>query len=252
MQVEVLGCFGGASPSCRLTCLVVEGRVALDAGCLAQSLPLERQYQIEAVVVTHAHMDHTNGLPFFIDNVFGRRETLEIYGSAATTRTLGEHLFNHAVWPDFTQLPDYLLPAIRFESFEDEAPFEVGGVRFTPIPVTHVVPTHGFLVQAGSSAILWSSDTGPTERLWQVANEADRLDAVCIDVSFHNALQSVADASLHLTPATLAGELAKLDRDVPVLVQHIKPGSLERVRAEVEALGDPRVEFLEQGRTYQF
>jgi len=249
MRVEVLGCYGGASPSCRLTCLVVNGRVALDAGCLAQALPLERQYRIEAVVVSHSHMDHTNGLPFFIDNVFGRREDLDIRGNPATIQALREHLFNHATWPDFSLLPN---STIRFEPFTSEEPFEAGGVRFTPVPVTHVVPTHGFLVEMDGSALLWSSDTGPTERFWQVANEAERLDAVCIEVSFENSLQPIADASQHLTPRTLAGELAKLERDVRVLVHHVKPGSLEMVQREIEALGDSRVEFLEQGRTYDF
>jgi ribonuclease BN (tRNA processing enzyme) len=249
MKVEVLGCYGGASPSCQLTCLVLNDRVALDAGCLAQALPLERQYQIEAVVVSHSHMDHTNGLPFFIDNVFGRRKALDIRGNEATIQALRDHLFNHATWPDFSQLPD---STIRFEAFTDEVPFEAGGVRFTPVPVTHVVPTHGFLVEMDGAALLWSSDTGPTERLWQVANEVEHIDAVCIEVSFDNSLQWVADASQHLTPKSLTGELAKLERDVRVLVHHLKPASQEKVRAEVEALGDPRLEFLEQGRTYEF
>ncbi|HVS15489.1 MAG TPA: 3',5'-cyclic-nucleotide phosphodiesterase [Thermoanaerobaculia bacterium] len=251
MRVEVLGCYGGASPGCHLTCLILNDRVALDAGCLAQSLPLERQLAIEAVVVSHSHMDHTNGLPFFIDNVFGRRETLDIFGSEPTIRTLREHLFNQATWPDFAALPSHLLPTIRFEHFESERPFEAGGVRFTPIPVTHVVPTHGFLLEQDGAAMLWSSDTGPTDRLWEVANAAERLDALCIDVSFDNARQAVADASQHLTPRSLAGELAKLKRDVPVLVHHLKPGAEAAARAEIRALGDERVEFLEQGRVYE-
>jgi ribonuclease BN (tRNA processing enzyme) len=144
-----------------------------------------------------------------------------------------------------------LLPAINFDEFASEQPFEAGGIRFTPIPVTHVVPTHGFLLEQNGASVLWSSDTGPTDRLWGLANAAERLDAVCIDVSFENARQAVADASQHLTPRTLAIELTKLERDVPVLIHHLKPGARRAVGAEIEALGDSRLRFLEQGKTYE-
>jgi hypothetical protein len=51
-------------------------------------------------------------------------------------------LFNNATWPDFTRLPDNLLPAVTFHELLDERPLELDGVRFTPIPVDHPVPTH--------------------------------------------------------------------------------------------------------------
>ena len=65
-------------------------------------------------------------------------------------------------------------------------------------------------------------------------------------------MQEIADLSLHLTPATLESELDKLERDVPIYIHHMKPPCIARIRAEVEALGDPRLRFLEQGRAYDF
>ena len=53
-------------------------------------------------------------------------------------------------------------------------------------------------------------------------------------------------------PGPLGLELEKLERDVRVIVHHIKPPCIDRVREEVTALGDPRIEFLEQGRSYEF
>ena len=249
----MLGCFGGESPDCLLTGLLVNRSVALDAGCLCQALPLERQLDVKNVVLTHSHMDHTNSLPFFVDNVFGKIEGgVTIYGSEPTLYSVRKHLFNSASWPDFSLLPNHLEPAIHFESFEDERELVIGDVSFLPIAVDHVIPTHGMLIESGGAAFLWSSDTGPTQRFWEVANRTPNLKGIAIDVSFDNSLQQVADASGHLTPATLASELEKLEVDVPLYIHHLKPFCIEAITREIEGLSRRRVELLEQGRTYRF
>lgn len=253
MEIEVLGSHGGESPECRLTCLLVEGRIALDAGSLTQALSIERQVEVHSILLSHSHMDHTSALPFFIENVYGQRSgAIDLYASEATIYAIRKYLFNNATWPDFTRLPNHLLPAVRFHEIHSGEPIEIDGVRFTPIPVDHLVPTHGFLIEKDGAAVLWSSDTGPTQRLWEVANRTRNLKAVCIDTSFDNSLQQVADLSLHLTPRTLEAELRKLEVDVPVYLHHLKPPCIERIHAEVRALDNPRLHFLEQGRTYRF
>ena len=236
-----------------MTCLLIDGGVALDAGSLTQVLPIERQVGVHSILLTHSHMDHTSSLPFFIENVYGQiSDAIDIYASEATIYAIRKYLFNNATWPDFTRLPNHLLPAMRFHELRHEVPVEIGGVRFTPIPVDHVVPTIGFLIESGGASVLWSSDTGPTRRLWEVANRTRNLQAVCIDTSFDDSLQEVADVSLHLTPRTLARELEKLEMRVPVLLHHLKPPCVARIQEEVRALGRPDVDFLEQGRTYRF
>jgi ribonuclease BN (tRNA processing enzyme) len=253
MEIEVLGSYGGESLECRMTCLLIDGRIALDAGSLSQALSIERQVGVHSILLTHSHMDHTSALPFFIENVYGQRTgAIDIHGSGATIYAIRKYLFNNATWPDFSRLPNHLLPAVRFHEFKSEEPLEIEGVRFTPIPVDHLVPTHGFLIESGGAAVLWSSDTGPTQRLWEVANRARNLKAVCLDTSFDNSLQEVADVSLHLTPRTLERELEKLHVKVPVLLHHLKPPCVARIHQEVRALGLPDVEFLEQGRVYTF
>lgn len=253
MKLTVLGGFGGESAECRMTCLLVNDRIALDAGSLSQVLSVEDQVKIHSIVLTHSHMDHTNALPFFIENVYGKSEgPIRIYASSATTYAIRKYLFNNATWPDFTRLPNHLLPAMQFQEVSDEVPFEIDGVNFTPIAVDHLVPTHGYLIREGGSAILWSSDTGPTQRLWEVANETKGLEAIFIDTSFDNSLQEIADVSLHLTPQTLARELEKLEVRVPIYLHHLKPPCVARIHREVAALGNPDIDFLEQGRTYEF
>ena len=253
MEVQILGAYGGESPECRLTCLLINGSTALDAGSLSQALPIERQAGVRTIVLSHSHMDHTSALPFFIENVFGKTEgAIDLYASAATIYAIRKHLFNNDTWPDFTRLPNHLVPAIRFQEFTDDVPFTVEGVTYTPIRVNHVVPTHGFLIEQDGAALLWSSDTGPTERLWEVANATPNLRAVALETSFDNAYQHLADISLHLTPQSMANELTKLRRPVPVLLHHLKPAFIERIQQEIADLANPAISFLEQGKTYRF
>ena len=253
MKIEVLGGYGGESLGCRMTCLLINDSIALDAGSLSQALSIERQAGIRSILLSHSHVDHTSSIPFFIENVFGRRpRTIDIYSSSATEYAIRKYLFNNATWPDFTRLPNHLLPAVKFHELQDEKPVELDGVRFTPIAVDHPVPTHGFLIQQGGKSVLWSSDTGPTLRLWQIANTTRNLQAVCLDTSFDNSLQEIADVSFHLTPRTLERELRKLEVKAPILLHHLKPPCVDSIRQEVKQLGNPDIDFLEQGKVYQF
>ncbi len=253
MKITVLGGYGGQSQRCRMTCLLIDGAIALDAGCLAQALPVEVQKRVRTILLTHSHIDHTNSLPFFIDNVYGGGDCrINIFASADTIYAVRRHLFNNTFWPDFARLPNHLLPALRFNELDDEVSVDIHGIKFTPIPTHHVVSTHGFLIEKGPKAILWSSDTGPTRRLWEIANQIPNLAAIFLETSFDNSMQRVADQSMHLTPRTMFRELKKLDRRVPIILHHLKPPYIDKIHAEIEAMAHPDVSFIEQGRTYEF
>jgi ribonuclease BN (tRNA processing enzyme) len=254
MKWHVLGSFGGSSPTCRMTSFLINGRLALDAGSLTQALPLEQQRSIDHIVLTHSHLDHIASIPFLIENTFGMREgAIEILVTPGVLRTVKQHLFNNDTWPDFTRIPNDLLPALRLREVAARRPFTVNGLELTAIPVNHTVPTHGFLVDDGRGSVLFTSDTGPTQDVWTVANRTENLRAVIVEVSFPNRLQAVADVSLHLTPATLTAELTKLRRDVPVYLYHLKPPYLGELRDELAAAALPHpVMELEQGAVYDF
>jgi ribonuclease BN (tRNA processing enzyme) len=115
-----------------------------------------------------------------------------------------------------------------------------------------LIPTVGILVEDASGAILYTSDTGPTERVWQVASSHQRLKCVITEISFASDDDALARASGHMTPRILAAELRKLTGKVPVLVTHTKPGHLARIERELAAMGLVGVELIQQGRTYEF
>jgi len=242
-----------------MTSFLIDGCVAVDAGAITRALTIEEQRKVRHVLITHTHMDHTNTLPFLIENSFGASdEPVSIF---CTKRVLGgvrRHLFNNDTWPDFTRIPNHLYPSVRFEEIEIGHPFTIGGLpsgdlEVVAIEVNHIVPTTGLLLRQGGVSIIFTSDTGPTEEIWDVANATDDLAAVITEVSFPNRLQDVANVSLHMTPQILAEELAKLEREVAVFLYHFKPPYVDELRTELAATELPHaVEELEQDRTYRF
>ena len=242
-----------------MTSFLIGDTVAVDAGAITRALTIEEQRSIQHVLVTHTHMDHTASLPFLTENTFGATtDPLTIYCTKQVLGAVRRHLFNNDTWPDFSRIPNQLYPSVKFEVIEPERPFVIAGVHggdleVTAIPVHHIVPTTGLLLRQGSSSVLFTSDTGPTTRIWEVANATTDLAAVITECSFPNRLQEVADVSLHLTPQTLAAELGKLAGDTPVFIYHLKPPYVEELRAELSAtaMPHPTTELI-QDHTYSF
>jgi ribonuclease BN (tRNA processing enzyme) len=252
LAIRVLGPYGGSAPGYRMTTFVIDGETALDAGALTESLPLGAQRRLRRVVLTHAHLDHVASLPFLVENLYGRERPLEIVAPAPVLRTLSRHVFNDAAWPDFSRIPSRRRPTIVFRPVPVGRPFAAGGARFTPLPVDHIVPAYGYLVSKPGRSVLFSGDTRPTRRLWEHAARVRDLKAIFLEVSFSDAQAAVAEASCHLTPAQLPGELAKAPNGVPVFLYHMKPPSLPRIRREVARLGEPRLRLLESERSFRF
>ncbi len=253
MKLRVLGCYGGNVPEQGMTSFLLNDSVCLDAGWVSGALSLREQVKVKDVVISHSHLDHTCSLPFLIDNNFSAPGfTLHIYAIAEVIASMKNHLFNNHTWPDFTCLPNDLTPVLKLVEVPIEEPFCVNGLTFRAVPVSHVVPTTGFMVEDKTSAVAYSSDTAPTNRFWEVVNQTRKLKAVIVETSFPNELQDLANVSGHLTPQTLDRELRKLKRDVPVYLYHPKPRHLARTRAQVRALKRRRLTFLTQGKTYRF
>jgi cAMP phosphodiesterase len=250
VRLEVLGCHGGELPTCRTTCFLVDGVLALDAGALTRSLPLERLCRVDHVLVGHSHFDHVKDLPLMADLVAGRRtRPVTIHASLACARTLRRSMFNDQMWPDFTRIPSRRSPVLRIKPFRAGSTFRIGPYRVRSVPVSHPVESCGFIVSHRGSALAMSGDTGPTDALWHALNRARNLKALLLETSFPNRLQALADVSGHLTPATLALELAKFRRNgTPVLLYHLKPAFVAQLKCELAGLP---VEVLELGDTFE-
>lgn len=250
----MLGCSGGELPRHRTTCFLVDGKLAIDAGALTASLPLEELLRVDDIVLTHSHFDHVKDVPLLSDLIVGRRKKpLRVHASTACARTLHRSIFNDELWPDFTRIPDQRAPVLEIRPFDPRRPFRAGRYSVRPVPVDHPVESVGFVLSDGRASIAVSGDTGPTTAFWRKVNAEPRLRALLVELSFPNALQGLADVSGHLTPRTLEGELAKLERNgFPVLLYHLKPAHLPELRRELAALGLPNVRVLRRGDQFTF
>lgn len=253
MILRVLGCSGGEAEGDRLTGLLVNGVVAIDAGCLTMALKIPEQVAIRHIFLSHSHLDHICTLPFYTKNIFGHVDVpVEIHALPETLDALRRHLFNDELWPDFSVIPSPDAPVIRYSEIEPGRVYEVEGLRITPVPVNHLVPTIGYLVEDDHSAFVFTSDTAETDAIYETANRAEHLNLFITEASFPNEQDWLAEASKHLTPAKLARELTKLKRDVPVAVYHLTPGDKPRMLPELEAIHHPRLSLLEQDSIFHF
>lgn len=252
MKFRVLGCFGGQGPGFNLSGFLIEDRYLLDGGAASSTLSFEEQTKIDHILLTHAHLDHTCGIFFLADNVFGQRQTpITIYSIPFVINSLKEHMFNNVIWPDFTQIPNVDSPVIALKVIGEGISYSVGDLSVTPIAVNHSVPSVGYLVKGRRGAILYTGDTGPTNKIWKVVTSVKELKAIIVEISFPNRLQKIADLSGHLTPRSLQAEIGKAGHSFPpVFITHLKPQFLEEISQELPS--SPQIQILEQGKTYQF
>ena len=173
MKVEFWGTRGSlASPGTdtaryggNTSCVSVQGRegtwIVLDAGTgirtLGQSLPpaLDRV----DILLTHLHMDHIQGLPFFAPL---RRPGVEIHiwGPASTTLGLHARLQKYLSPPLFPVSVRELAAQFHFHELPDHV-IEIGEFLIHAQLIIHPNPTIGYRIQSGQAAVTYLPDHEP-------------------------------------------------------------------------------------------
>jgi cAMP phosphodiesterase len=252
MEIKVLGCYGGMDGGHGLTSFLINDFLAVDAGAITDALSFDEQRTITDVIITHSHLDHTASLPFLVDNVFGAlKRPLRIYGHASVLDDLRQHLFNDVSWPDFSRLPSPEKPTMEYVELPVGRMTRIEGLEVTPVWVNHLVPTTGLIVTENGRSWINSSDTADTDEIWEHTNRLADPRMVFLECSFPNRFGELAEASKHLTPAGVGRQLAKLSRKIPVRIYHGKPNYLDEIIKELQDLGHPDLELLQQGNIYK-
>jgi len=140
-----------------------------------------------AAFVSHLHLDHVQGLPFFPPAL---REDVELTihgpGSEATLR----RTFQALASPPYFPIPMAALPAqLRFRSLGDGAVVELGGVTVRARSLVHRGPSLGYRLEAGGLSIAYVSDhqapaTGSRVRF--TVTEAARDLCAGVDLLIHD------------------------------------------------------------------
>ena len=255
MRLRVLGCSGGiGGRHLRTTSFLIDSDILIDAGTGVGDLTLAELSQIDYIFITHSHLDHVASIPFLVDTVGGMRtKPLTVHAQRATIEIMRNHLFNWAIWPDFSEIPSPEAPFLRYEEIEVGKTISLSGRDITPIPARHTVPAVGYHLDSGNASLVFTGDTGPNDALWRVVNRIRNLKFLIIETAFSNKERHLAEISRHLCPQTLAEELAKLERNAEVFITHMKPGEIEPTMQEIEeCAGAFRPRMLQNNLVLEF
>jgi phosphoribosyl 1,2-cyclic phosphodiesterase len=147
------------------SCVSVQGRegtvIVLDAGTgirgLGQSLPsaLDEVH----ILLTHLHMDHIQGLPFFAPL---RRPGTEIHiwGPASTTLSLNARLQKYLSPPLFPVSIRELAAEFHFHELPAHV-IEIGEFRIHAQLIIHPNPTIGYRIQSDNTIVAYLPDHEP-------------------------------------------------------------------------------------------
>lgn len=151
----------------------------------------ERLRKVDAVLYTHAHLDHLAGFDELRAFCWARRDPLPLHGNAETLAVL-QRMYPWAFHPP-RRYPGYVHPA----AVPLDGPFLLDRLRVTPLPVDHGnVETCGFLFEfpgAPPTAYLPDVKTIPPDTLALLRN----VDILLIDAlrpSAHPTHMSVSEA----------------------------------------------------------
>jgi ribonuclease BN (tRNA processing enzyme) len=254
MKVRVLGCSGGiGGRHLRTTSLLVDHDILIDAGTGVGDLSLAELALIDHVFLTHSHLDHVACLPFMVDTVGDmRNKPLTVHATEATLEIVQAHIFNWAIWPDFTEIPSKESPFLRFCTARLGQTTAIDGRAITALPANHTVPAVGYRLDSGQASLVFSGDTTVCDELWKAVNKIRNLRYLIVETAFSNREQQLAVASKHLCPQMLKDELLKLQREAEIYITHLKPGQIELTMQEIEeCVGEYKPRMLQNNQVFE-
>jgi cAMP phosphodiesterase len=251
-SLKVLGAYGTRANKRGSTSFLLDEKTALDAGNLLDGLA-QSSTNIEAIWLTHSHLDHIVDIAYIIENYFAlRKKRLKIMALPETIEAIQEHFLNDAIWPDFSLINMYNSNETVVEYIEIKTDCwykidEKSSIR--AFMSDHTVVCCGYIYQKGEKKILFGADTYSLQRHIELLEEERSITAAIIECSFPNNMHGLAKISKHLTPQLLFQQLKKLSRrDIIFYINHIKPAYEKKIIEEIEvAKEDFRVKIIKDG-----
>lgn len=255
MKVRILGCSGGiGGRHLRTTSMLVDHDILIDAGTGVADLSLAELAMIDHVFITHSHLDHIAALPLMIDSIADMRDKpVTVYASDATLEIIQNHIFNWAIWPDFSEISIREQAVMQYKAIRLGQKIRFGERTITAVPAEHTVPAVGYHLDSGAGSLVFTGDTTANDVFWPVINKIVNLRYLIIETAFSNQEKRLAIMSKHLCPSLLGDELAKLVRDATIYISHLKPGQIELIMGEIEeCAGDFKPRMLQNNQVFEF
>jgi phosphoribosyl 1,2-cyclic phosphodiesterase len=236
VEVQILGAHLAEVKGARLTSLLIDGVLAVDAGGLTSALSLSEQKKIETVLLTHHHFDHTRDLVTLAANAgYYWRKQLAVYALRYTLDIVADGLLDGKLYTNFFEYPSKEKPTVVVEAIEPYSRKAIGGYEVLAVPVKHSSPTVGYQITSsdGKSLFYTGDTTAGISDCWRHVSPQLLITEVAGPDKHEDWLKRAG----HLCPRLLREELIqfrKLRRYLPrVIVIHIGNPYEQEIREEV-------------------
>ncbi len=161
MKIQILGAHLAEVKKARLTSLLVDGALVVDAGGLTSALSLPQQKKIETVLLTHHHFDHTRDLVTLAANAgYYWRRQLVVYAPRYTLDIVTSYLLDGKLYTNFLEYPSKEKPTLILEAIEPYSRRTIAGYDVLAVPVKHSVPTVGYqITSSDGKSLFYTGDT---------------------------------------------------------------------------------------------
>lgn len=143
-----------------------------------------------AVFISHAHLDHIQGLPFFVP-LFQAGASLDLYGPPQTQGSLEKAVTRVFQPPLHPVRPSEILGDLSFLEIGDEAQL-IGDAVVIARPIRHLGPTVGYRVEHHGASVAYLSDHQAPSDLWSIEPSVLEL-AAGVDLLIHDAQYTPTD-----------------------------------------------------------
>lgn len=161
MEIQILGAHQLELQGTRLTSLLIDGTLVVDAGGLTSALSLTEQKKIKAVLLTHHHFDHTRDLVTLAANTaYYWQGQLKVYALSYTLDVVTNCLLDGKIYSNFLEYPSKEKPTLILEAIEPYNRKTIAEYSVLALPVKHSVPTIGYqITSSDGKSLFYTGDT---------------------------------------------------------------------------------------------
>jgi len=161
VEIQILGAHLAEVKGARLTSLLIDGTLVVDAGGLTSALSLPEQEKIKTVLLTHHHFDHTRDLVTLAANAtYYWQGRVLVYALRYTLDVVSSCLLNGKIYANFFEYPSKEKPTLILEAIESYNRKTIAGYDVLAVPVNHSVPAVGYqITSSDGKSLFYTGDT---------------------------------------------------------------------------------------------
>jgi ribonuclease BN (tRNA processing enzyme) len=161
VKIQILGAHLAEQKGARLTSLLIDGGLVVDAGGITSALSLPEQKKIKTVLLTHHHFDHTRDLVTLAANAgYYWQRQLVVYAPRYTLDIVTNCLLDGQIYANFLEYPSKEKPTLILEAIEPYSRKIIAGYDVLALPAKHSVPAVGYqITSSDGKSLFYTGDT---------------------------------------------------------------------------------------------